>query len=1853
MKKYFLLYLIPALFLLGACHQKDRDKETDHLYQYREYISSHTHNIRSVTTPIIIELAKPPDQFSEQEEIPAKYLSITPKTPGKLYVRDNHTLYFEPENHLKPDTEYRVEVRLEHFFRNIESDLRTYTFSFKTLAPDFKIDIADLQSYDQNRQFLRGSLETADYTDTAVLPEIIRVTQEGKELPIRWENGNTTSNIHPFIIDSIERRKEDSEILIRWNGKSIGADRSGEETFSIPGTDNFKIVKVETRYEPRVRLSLNFSNPLDAHQDFRGLVEIEGTEHLQFEPDGNILYIYPDEKVTGEHLVTVFPGIRDTEGRKMKEEFSEHLTFMERLPKVELISKGVILPGASSTPLYFRTAHLSAVDVRVIKIYKDNIMEFLQMGNLGASDDYYIRRVGRRVAKKTLPLDISQGEEGLWKAHAVKLSDLFEADPGALYRVEISFKKSYRTYPCPESDPEETEEDLAGFTGMNEGEDSEEIREQQYWDNEIYSWRRVVYDWENRDNPCHEAYYTEDRFAATNLLGSDLGLTVKQGSNNSFHIAATNLLTADPETGVNVSLYDYQKQLIKSVKTGADGMVSFHADRKPAFVIARKNNDYAYSKLEAGNALSVSKFDVAGQTIQGGLKGFIFTERGVHRPGDTIHLTFVLNDATQQLPEDIPVKLEVENALGKLVQRTVSHNGENSESARGAGNFYYFPVPTGATDVSGNWYARIIVGGVEFGKTLRVATVKPNRLKVDLEFDEEVPDLSRPITGELSSTWLHGAPARNFKAEVEATLRATDEPFDGYPQYIFTDPVRQFEETEFDFIKTRLSSEGKYRFSEEISVDKKAPGMLKATFLSKVFEGGGDFSFDVFSKNIAPYQSFVGLASPEEDRYGSYETDKNNRFDLITLDAQGKVSPSRKLRVQIFELSWQWWWNRDEDQLSQYENAEVHTPYQDFEITSDDRGRAFFDVNIPDEDGGRYLLRIIDEESGHATGRIAYFYKDWFENNRSKNAENATMLVFNADKEKYQVGETARITFPSGSQGHALISIENGTEVLSADWTATNKGETKVEIPITPEMAPNVYVNISLIQPHDQTKNDLPVRLYGIILIQVEDPATLLEPRIEMPEELKPNEAFTVRVSEKDSREMTYTIAMVDEGLLGLTRFRTPDIHGHFFSKEALGVKTFDIYDYVIGAFAGTVNNIYEIGGDDAAAKGEEHKANRFKPVVRYLGPFHLKAGEKRAHQITMPNYIGSVRVMVIAGNAQKGAFGNAEKTVPVKKPLMVLASLPRKLSPGETATMPVTVFAMDSKIKNATVRVEATEAFEALDGNTQTVRFDRPDEKVINFQYKIKPTEAVQKVRVEVTGGGEKASYDFEIDVVNPNPYTHEAETYQIDRNETRELTYAPYGVPGTNTVKLELSTLPPMDYTKRIQYLIHYPHGCVEQTTSAAFPQLFMDELFDLPYERRQETDHNIKAAIRLLGDAQLINGALPFWPGQNNPDAWATTYAGHFMLEAKSKGYALPISFTDNWIRYQSEEARRWRIHDYGYNTSLLQAYRLYTLALAGQPELAAMNRLREADYLTDEARWRLAGAYALAGKKDVALQIVRNVSPDFKPRNDDYRLYGSVFRNQAMALEVMVLLEDSRQRDLAVSLAGKLSSPDWLSTQETSFGLLAMSKMIQKNGGKALNLTLTQDGKETRIETANSLSEIDLPADSREHTIKLVNHEENVVFATLYREGKQALGEERVQSNNLTVTTRFPDGEGGETDVTRLHQGTEINAEIEVKNTSADFINNLTLTQIFPSGWEVVNTSFTELGGGAGGEANFIDIRDDRVYFHFDLNGGESKKFTVKLNASYLGKYYMPGTWTEAMYNNNYYASRQGKWVEIIP
>lgn len=1832
--RFFLLFVL----LVGCISKKESHAvQLENLNKFQEYVTEVSHGIISAQSDVRIFLNEPIEEWNNGDELDGGLLNVSPNIKGKVVALDNRTIAFIPENGFKQDTEYRFTLDLEDIIKDLPTDLETLTFSIKTFKQQFNIYTDALQSYSNEKQYLTGQLRLADILSLEEAKQLVSATHEGKSINLKFDNAVKKGTQFSFKIDSIQRYSEDSELQISWNGTKFDIDSKGKNTINIPGKNNFTVLDATVEIGKNAMVLVNFSDPINKGQNFKGLVVLETDDNPKYNVDGNTLKVYPSKDVEGTVSLEIFEGIESIDGHKLKQKFTEHIAFEQLKPQVRLLSNGTILPSSSNLKINFEAVNLKSVKVSVFKIFENNILQFLQGNNLNGNGN--LRAVARPITRKKIVLQSSLFDRnGKWSAHALDLKALISPEVGAIYRVELDFGPQDSSYKCESTNFDAETEAEENFDGEEENSSWDGVSD--YYYNDYY----YDYNWNERENPCEKSYYY-DKKVSMNVLASDIGVTIKKGVNKSYFIAVTDILSAKPIAGAKVTFHNFQQQPMGHIVTDADGTSIFDSDKLAYFAVAESNGQKTYVKLNDGNALSVSKFKVSGVQLQKGLKGFIFGERGVWRPGDKIFLSFMLNDNANKLPENHPVKLELLDPYNKVVHREVKTNGLN--------NFFQFNFKTDENAPTGNWLAKVTVGGASFTKFLKIETIKPNRLKIKTGFDGELLSGAKPITGNMEVKWLHGAIAKSLKADITAKFNTTVTKFDKYPGYVFDDPTRSFSVEDQVVFDDKIDTKGKARFSMNPQLNSQAPGMLNAAFITKVYENGGDFSTDVFTKQYSPYSIYVGLNVPKGDKNrGMLLTDTPHTFELVTVDENGNARATKNLKVSIHKVSWRWWWDTSADNLSNYHSSQYHQKVYEETISTNADGKGSFKFELKYPEWGRYLVRVEDSKGGHATGKTVYIdWPGWAGKSRKSDPSAATMLVFSTDKETYNEGETVTVTFPSSEGGRALVTVENGTEVLESLWVETTTGETKFQLPMNELYTPNVYIHISLLQPHASTLNDNPIRLYGVVPVSVENPATKIEPLIAMPDILRPEETITVKVSEKSKKAMTYSIAIVDEGLLDLTRFKTPDPWVTFYAHEALGVKTWDIFDDVIGAFGGRINQVFAIGGDGELAVAKNKKANRFEPMVMHLGPFSLKESETQSHEIKIPKYVGSVRTMIVAGNPEKEAYGRAERTTPVRKPLMVLASLPRKITPGERVTLPVTVFAMEKKVKNVTLKLKQDSSFKILGEATQSLVFSQPDEKMAYFELEVADFKGVGKVIVEAFGNGETASFEIPIDVVNPNPMTSEMQEVVLEPNSTQTVNLETFGIAGSNSAQIELSTLPPMNFNGRMQYLIRYPHGCVEQTTSAAFPQLYLSDIFDMDGNKKKSIQQNLDRAIKILGGYQNTTGGFSYWPGQNYANDWGTSYAGHFLLEAEKKGYVLPIGFKTSWVKYQQNMAKQWRSgSDY---SDLAQAYRLYTLAISSNADVASMNRLREINGLSDEAKFRLGATYALIGQANVAREILGKASLNFDVYKYNYYTYGSPDRNRAMALETYVLLKDKiKAQHLAKTIAERLSERSWMSTQSTSYSLLAMAKFAEMVGGKGIKATLTVNGKSENVNTAKTLANRQIAIKKGSNSIELKNGGTNTLFVSISNSGILPVGEEKSLKKNLSAQMVFKGRNGLVLEVSKMAQGTDFVAEVTLTNTTSKMVKDMALTEIFPSGWEIVNTRFTDFGEFVDNQVTYTDIRDDRSNFYFDMKQNETKTFRVLLNASYRGRYYLPGIQAEAMYDNDYVVRTKGRWVEVV-
>jgi uncharacterized protein YfaS (alpha-2-macroglobulin family) len=1816
---------------------------------YNPYIEAFTSGDISVKSSIVVQLSEP--SYLDFDDYTGENLfDISPSVKGSTQMSSNRSFTFVPDENLKINQRYTVKFDVGKVVRDVDKKFRKFEFGFSTIKPSFYMSREGLKLYNETTphmfQLVR-EIHISDYADPAAVEKMLTIGSGGKSPAVKWEH---EGNKHTFTIDSIKAGETASEIKLNLDAKSIGGDLTDEETLRIPSRYEFDILGITSSDEDGNQVIIcRFSVPIDTKQNLKGIVTLDDYK-FTYRISLNTILLYPSERLTGQVTLAIFESLKSANGGSLGKNHTEELLFESNRPEIKFPGKGSILPTTNNgTIMPFQAVSVKSVTAKVIKIYENNVLQFLQINNLDGKSE--LKRAGRLIAVKTIRLDENKTVKELrrWSTYALDLSKLITPEQGAIYRVELSFTKKQAVTDCGEEEEDDSEQDVS---------DEEQLKRLEYTYDTPQSYNYEYYDYYDDDNdyygsstnPCDKGYYRWGNKcrAAKNILASDLGIIAKVGTKNSVRFIVTNVHSITPVPSVELEVYNYQQQLIGRGITTAEGFADVEIKGKPFVAVARQGAQRGYLHMQDGTSISLSRFDVAGDAVKNGIKGFIYGERGVWRPGDSIFLTFILQDLENSLPASHPVTMEITDARGQVVSKQSRINGMNG--------FYTFVYPTADDAPTGSWIASVKVGGISFNKHLKVETVKPNRLKINLNFEQDEIELQTPIAGTLSSAWLHGAPAKNLTAEISMYLNPVKTVFKGFEGYVFDDPTKQFESEQKTFFSGNLSSDGTVSFSQTVDVGSRPSGKLRANFVTRVFEEGGDFSIDNVSKTISPYKRYVGISQPKGTGFNNMlETDKNQTFDIVLLNKSGKtVSEQTEVKITVYKLGWSWWWSSSDNQLANFNHSSYATPLHE-ETVKISGGRGIFAYKASHNQYGFYLIKVSDKSGGHNAGTVAYY--DWpgWGGRARQGSEGSTMLLFESDKTSYDVGETAIIRVPSSNTAKALVSIENGTKVLSSYWVACEDGETKIEIRTTPEMTPNVYVSVTLVQPHAQTQNDLPVRLFGVIPVNVVDPDTKLAPVLTAPAVIRPEENYKITVSEEHGRPMTYTLAVVDEGLLDLTGFKTPNPWNYFYAKEALGVNTWDMYESLIGAYGGRIEQLFAIGGGDAASANRT-KVNRFKPVVTFIGPFSLNKGQKITHDLKMHNYIGSVKIMVVAGS--KNAYGNAEKTVPVKKPLMVLATMPRVIGPGEEIDLPVTIFSMDEKITEAEVSVEANDLF-AVEDSKHTVEFKSVGEEMTTFGLKVKKQTGVGRVKVVAVAGNERSEYDVEIEVRTPNPPLTKIRSFVLEAGKSNSVTDELHGMDGTNTGRIEASIIPPLNLGQRLGYLIQYPHGCLEQTTSAAFPQLYLSSVIDMSEKDKIDASYNVKAALNRLKSFVGYEGGFTYWPGESSYNDWATNYAGDFMLEAEKKGFSLPGGLKQGWLKYQQKKARTWVMSSqkgsyYSYaQHDLEQAYRLYTLAKAKAPELGAMNRLREDKTISMQTRWVLAAAYALAGQTEIAENIIENVDTNVKEYPPFSQTYGSSTRDMALIVDALLLLKrEGTAFELVRSLSEKLNSNRWMSTQTTAYALMGISRYAENSGNdKSIDIEYTYNGKANSVNSKKSVWTANL-GDLTSGKFEVKNKSDASVYIQISTTGIPLEGQETAAENKIKLNVSFSDGKSAIVP-TILKQGTDFYAIVDVANISpsGEAYSNIALSQIFPSGWEIINTRLlgieTDEDAGA---YDYCDIRDDRIYTYFGLKN--TKRFKVKLTAAYVGKFYLPATKVEAMYDGTISANNTGRWVEVV-
>ncbi len=1834
---YLLIFItIFSLFSTITCKKK---RESERPFPSTTYSENTARIISHVTSGIISSKDKIFLRFVNPvvgknaigTTVKSEFFKFKPEIKGESKWEDSRTIVFTPESKLQFHKEY---TGTANFTTLIESkiNLNPLNFSFRVAGRELEALNGEFELVNENdpdKLSYKGEVAFTENIDFNTVKKNVIFLSESGQIQLIWSEKSSGKKF-VFTSRTISRKNSDGNFILKINKKGTDISENVVKKIVLEPLGKFTvkdIVKFDKGRKPG--LEIRFTQRVKKGQDINGLISVEPTMAILLKSVGKSVYINGDFKFGAKYSVKI-RGIKSKWGKKINNEIIRSVNFEDKKPQIGFSSSGIFLPSSKERKIGFRTINVKKVNVAIKKVYESNIGQFLQSESLSGGksrnrDFGYttMNRVGVLAAKKSF---IIGDVKNRWLNHQLDMKELIKENDKGIYVVELSFNKKDMLY-----------------SGLKK-------KREYYYGKDYYS------------NPNSYGYIYRHGKIYKPVLVSDIGLTYKTGGAEHF-VFATNLIDSSPMSGVNVTIRDFQNQKLVSGETDGEGKVLFKKVKGKAFYIEAEKGGQKSIIKPSEMGWNLSSFDTGGVINRtNGTRAFIYTERGVYRPGDQINLSIIARNGNGSFPDNHPATLELYNPRNQLTMKKI----ENKVSD----GFYNFLINTSPDDLTGNWRAKLTIGNTYFFHTIKVETVVPFRLKILLKPEKlKLSSFDDKLKLSLKSKYLFGSPSPFLNTDISVLINHVSKSFKKFDKFIFTNEIRNFKSSKTKLFEGKLDNKGEAEVIWKLPEFTNVPSSLRAEIISKVYEKGGRANIGNIFIPIDPYKTYIGLKKPKL-KYGYGRVGFPIQVDSVLVTKKGEPVSGRTLRYRVYRNSRYWWW--EYDNLTSFKIS-----YKKDSYTKVVKEGTLTSKNVPaaiiftPEQSGEYFIEVEEElGEGHKAG---FFFSSYYWGDSPTNIKDSGSLMLKSDKKKYNPGDTAVISFPKPKKGTMLASLEKGDSIIRT-WVREFKGEEtigNIKVPITEEMLPNAYISVSIIQPHSQTGNDRPIRVYGTIPLMVEDPSTRRGIEIIVDEKLESNKNFEVTVKTKDKSDIQFTIAIVDEGLLDLTRFKTPDPWMSFFSKQKLGINTYDIFSHVLSANKGDIYRLFSIGGGIMAravryeaSQLEPGKSKRFKAVSMFRGPLRTdKNGEKRV-KFKMPNYIGSVRIMVVA--AKGNGFGKAEKSIPVKTDLMVLPTLPRVLGPGDSFKIPVTVFALNERIRKVKLAIRTEGILKISGKKTHKLIFKKVGEKDVVFDLKVEDAVGNCKVIFKAESGKYKISKTIDINVRPSSPRIYSSIKKDTAPGKMVEFTIPDNGLKGTNRASVVISRKSKLDIENRLSWLIHYPYGCIEQTVSSVFPQLYLKEFIKDSSIDIDNIDENINFALKRLRKFILPSGGLSYWPGNRDASIWGTNYGMHFMVEAKKRGYGIPGDLLKAVIRFQKSRAL------VSTDPMLSRIYRLYVLALADDPQIGPMNLILEndPDKTTNVEKWMLSSAYFLAGKRNISEKIRKGINISTNKYKNPGRTFGSSMRDRAIILNSLTLFKDWNKADIVYEgIVRDLSTGKWYSTQTLGYSLLALGKYMLGNkldfrGDDApiKGYVVFPDGKKQQF-NFNSLKKTIPVPNGFGKKIKLFidkNVKVGKVYVALQWNGipLKSLGKDI--SENLKLNVSWINEEGKTIDPTLLKQGTTFWGHFRVKPNiySSNKLSELALVQLIPAGWEIENIRLSGerkpnwMNKWAIGREKYTDIRDDRVMWFFDMYDNNTLDFVVKLICVTEGRFILPPTIFEAMYDNNYRAVKKGAEVRVV-
>jgi uncharacterized protein YfaS (alpha-2-macroglobulin family) len=1539
------------------------------------------------------------------------------------------------------------------------------------------------------------------------------------------------------------------------------------------------------------RACIEFKGMLQApeHLHYQDYVKVEPQVDASFAlSDGGVTLCISGLAFGTDYRVKLLPGLPSAEGETLAQVEDLSFTVGDRDPSIGFRESAYVLPKVGSTGVPVITVNTDAVALRLLRINDRNLISQIV-------DQRFLVQLSGYNAE-----DVAENSgELVWK--------------GSMNVENQRNKRVVTAFPI---------QDVVKQTQPG-----------------IYVLMASRYKAGEEDGVAEDFHYT---YSATQwLIVSDLGLTTFSGADG-LTVSVHSLESGMPLNRVELRLIARNNEVLATTTSDRSGLAKFDpgllrgdGGRTATAVMAfRKDGDFSFLDLTRG-AFDLSDRGVGGRAMPGDTDLFFYSDRGVYRPGETVHLTGLLRDQGAKAITGMPVALKLLRPDGVESARF--------DNLKDEGGGYQVDLPIAGTARTGTWTVEAYIdpeGSPIADMNFLVEDVVPARIETEVKPSVAVLAPDTEATVDVKAKFLYGAPAADLPVKADLTIARDDDPFPDLKGYRFGLADEDVEPTRNPLDDSKTDAQGAATLPLSLGELPDTAQPLAATLRVEVYEFGGRPV--IKSQKIAirnrPFSIGIKPVFDGDEAPSGAAVD----FEVIAVDAEGKPIDHAGLAYRFVQEDWDYQWF--------YANNAW-----DYDVVVRDKGIANGKLDASaatpakltlNTDWGHYRLEVYDTASGTASS--VRFYAGWWAKPGTATTPDRMQVV--ADKPLYQVGDSAEVRLEAPFTGQAVVTIatDRVLETRLVDVPATGSS---IKVKIDAAWGAGAYVLVNAFRPGEADQHG-PGRAIGTAWLAIDPKPRALQVAMTVPEKVLPRQSLRIPVSVANlSGGAAYlTMAAVDEGILQLTDFKTPDPLDHYFGKRRLGIEIRDLYGQLIDGKEGKRGDIREGGDEDGL--GNRGAPPELKLVALFSGLVKLDDAGKANITFDIPDYNGRLRLMAVAWDGAN--VGAAEAGLVVRDPVVVLSSTPRFLAPGDQSAFSLSIQNLDAAAGTYHVVLNASDAVQLGDGSVFDAELKVGDSvnKAIPMLGKKLGT---GKVTMTVTGPNNfSVSHDISVPVrpaQTPMSQTlsrvmQPGESFTLSKSALTQF------LPETAALQASMSARPNLDVPRVLEDLSHYPYGCLEQTTSIAFPMLYVKELaavWGVDDATVAGDKERIQDAVNRALEHEGSNGQFGLWSASDTPDRWLSAYAMDFLTEARAAGYQVSeIGYRNGIKGLQLITGGYYQEDPESLNA---RAYALYVLAKAKAANLSDLRYFNDT-YLnrlpTPIAAAQIGAALAMTGDMDRAGKAFARAKIDSERALRGYwdyssEWYGSGLRDSAAIIALMVEAK-APSADLAALLdkvAGEMSARSYLSTQEQAWILRAAHATANDQAKLKLALSNGQAADQAKPYLVKAALR-DLDQD-----LTVTNQGDQVVYLRATASGVPTTSQPTV-SHGAEVDRQFFSLDGKPADLTKLKQNDIVVAVITGQfNDQAN--HRAMVIDLLPAGLEIENERLTnnrrtgdlawlpEMSGGSFGESSYVEYRDDRFIAAFDTRPEQqSFTFAYMLRAVTPGQYKAPAVELEDMY-----------------